>query len=220
MTRAQVIAQLRNMGVKVENGRVRKSDLKRVLGSHPMEKLKDWSRKPERIGDVNTVIPSDYPGLKDLPEFNSKDVLGKFLLDEFKKPMPQYFILHHSNGHNYVVNTEGYDYPRYIAEIEDDGKVQASGKGTSDIDAPQKDKFLEKMEQAATELHDLQIKLGRFGMAITQVDQIAEKHDPSGFEKQGLKEIKTWYQSVRDLTIQIEEKLQEVTEACKTDRKS
>lgn len=71
-----------------------------------------WTRKPMEWADIYSDEPKDLTGLK------RADILGKTPIEEFTAPAPaQYFIAKNEHGY-FLVNTEGYTYPRYILRIE------------------------------------------------------------------------------------------------------
>lgn len=91
----------------------------------------DFTRKPHEHSDVYHEINHDHPHLKDLPEHHEKDIMANpkhKLSSSFKKEMPQHFKMHGSDGSKYVVNTEGHDYPRYMARIKGDDDPMAKSE--------------------------------------------------------------------------------------------
>jgi hypothetical protein len=81
-----------------------------------------WTRKPNRIEEIRGRVkrselpeyvyeawPDELWGCNDIPD----------LMLSFKQSLPHYFILVTEKG-EYLVNTEGYDYCRYVAKIEED----------------------------------------------------------------------------------------------------
>ena len=86
----------------------------------------DYSRKENDLISVNSINWFDLdPELKShILSFPSRHV--KFdvdLMDIEDLDGEQQFYLFHSNGNSYLVDTQGYNYPRYIVELEgfDDG---------------------------------------------------------------------------------------------------
>ena len=86
----------------------------------------DYSRKENDLESVNSINWFDLDGeLKShILSFPTRHV--KFdvdLMDIEDLDGEQQFYLFHSNGNSYLVDTQGYSYPRYIVELEgfDDG---------------------------------------------------------------------------------------------------
>ena len=81
----------------------------------------DYSRKPFSFSDVGaTVEASRLVGLN-LPEYMSRDIYANQgnrinTTDSFTMSVPQHFILNRG-GTKYLVNTEGFDYARYMSRI-------------------------------------------------------------------------------------------------------
>lgn len=90
-----------------------------LLEDNPLYSEK-WSLKPVKYDDVTASISKDNPGLKSLSVFKETEIMkGPNLASSyFKKEMPPLFIMRAKNGKSYVVRTEGFQYPRYMAEIE------------------------------------------------------------------------------------------------------
>lgn len=82
------------------------------------------SSKPMALSDVSRVYvtPDEHEAMMKLPMVSSSDLLkdssmNPRLSDDFKKPAPAHrFIMTH-NGAPYLINTEGYNYPRYIGKL-------------------------------------------------------------------------------------------------------
>jgi hypothetical protein len=85
-------------------------------------------------------------------------------------------------------------------------RVLGAGKGESDIDSSHKAEFLAAAQEAKKQLSNL-------GEAIEKAAGIAQDHDPSGLEKEGLKKID-------ELLDEVASELHTVIEACKSNRKS
>jgi len=86
----------------------------------------NYSRKENDLESVNSINWFDLDGeLKShILSFPTRHV--KFdvdLMDIEDLDGEQQFYLFHSNGNSYLVDTQGYNYPRYIVELEgfDDG---------------------------------------------------------------------------------------------------
>jgi len=81
----------------------------------------NYSRKENYISEVNSI---DYNSL----DSELKEVIESFpirvidsnidLMDIEDLDREQQFYLFHSNGNSYLVDTQGYTYPRYIVELE------------------------------------------------------------------------------------------------------
>jgi hypothetical protein len=81
----------------------------------------DYSRKENDLESVNSINWFDLDGeLKShILSFPTRHV--KFdvdLMDIEDLDGEQQFYLFHSNGNSYLVDTQGYSYPRYIVELE------------------------------------------------------------------------------------------------------
>ena len=81
----------------------------------------NYSRKENDLISVNSINWFDLDfGLKDvIKSFPSRNV--KFdidLMDIEDLSGEQQFYVFHSNGNSYLVDTQGYNYPRYIVELE------------------------------------------------------------------------------------------------------
>ena len=91
----------------------------------------NFSRKENYLNEVNSINWFDL-------DFELKDVIKSFptrivkfysdLMDIEDLDREQQFYLFHSNGNSYLVDTQGYTYPRYIVELEgfddDDDKYE------------------------------------------------------------------------------------------------
>ena len=91
----------------------------------------NYSRKENDLESVNSINWFDLDGeLKShILSFPTRHV--KFdvdLMDIEDLDGEQQFYLFHSNGNSYLVDTQGYSYPRYIVELEgfDDGSNEDS----------------------------------------------------------------------------------------------
>ncbi len=77
----------------------------------------DWipfERKPSSWVDVNKEIPaSSIPDYDKLKVYNWDDYTP---YDDFPETVPQYFILA-IGGKKFLINTEGYNYARYVVEV-------------------------------------------------------------------------------------------------------
>ena len=81
----------------------------------------NYSRKENYLDEVNSINWFDLEGeLKShILSFPTRHV--KFdvdLMDIEDLSGAQQFYLFHSNGNSYLVDTQGYNYPRYIVELE------------------------------------------------------------------------------------------------------
>ena len=81
----------------------------------------DYSRKENDLESVNSLNWFDLdPELKDVI-LTFPNYLISFdvdLMDIEDLDGEQQFYLFHSNGNSYLVDTQGYSYPRYIVELE------------------------------------------------------------------------------------------------------
>jgi hypothetical protein len=79
----------------------------------------EFGRKPMNWNEVDTVEPSVGLTLvvDSLPRFEEQEILPKGLEGRFKGEMPQYFLIIGNDKHTYLVDTQGYDYARYVARI-------------------------------------------------------------------------------------------------------
>ena len=81
----------------------------------------DYSRKENDLISVNSINWFDL-------DFELRDVILSFpsrhvkfdvdLMDIEDLDYEQQFYLFHSNGNSYLVDTQGYNYPRYIVKLE------------------------------------------------------------------------------------------------------
>ena len=81
----------------------------------------NYSRKENDLISVNSINWFDLDfGLKDvIKSFPSRHVqFDVDLMDIEDLSGAQQFYLFHSNGNTYLVDTQGYNYPRYIIELE------------------------------------------------------------------------------------------------------
>jgi hypothetical protein len=82
----------------------------------------DWERKPDSWGEVPLYDGGNLPTaeIDKLPHYDMEEVYGNLKdatpYDSFQKAMPQYFTLSTYSG-VFLVNTEGYDYARYIIKL-------------------------------------------------------------------------------------------------------
>ena len=82
----------------------------------------DWSRKPTDVKSINvtTVNDSMKELLKDVKTFN---VEWQHLFDDNPEGSKIVYIAK-VDGKDYLVNTEGYDYPRYVTELKYEEKKE------------------------------------------------------------------------------------------------
>lgn len=80
----------------------------------------NWTRKAAKWSEVyTTVSPAALPTEPPLTCYTAKslgierDPLGNFVV----KPEQQYFLVVRRDNSMYLVNTEGYDYARYITKV-------------------------------------------------------------------------------------------------------
>ena len=81
----------------------------------------NYSRKENDLISVNSINWFDLDfGLKDvIKSFPSRIVQFDIdLMDIEDLSGEQQFYVFHSNGNSYLVDTQGYNYPRYIVELE------------------------------------------------------------------------------------------------------
>jgi hypothetical protein len=74
------------------------------------------TRKPNnwtKVGAVN-LTKREFAAVNSLPKLDGNNLVNP--LDNFKNDLPQYFILLRGDR-QYLVNTEGYTYCRYIGLI-------------------------------------------------------------------------------------------------------
>jgi hypothetical protein len=81
----------------------------------------NYSRKENDLESVNSLNWFDL-------QFELKDIINSFpvrhidfnvdLMDIEDLDREQQFYIFHSNGNSYLVDTQGYNYPRYIVELE------------------------------------------------------------------------------------------------------
>lgn len=74
----------------------------------------DWNS--ETIPEVTS--PAALMGLRDLAVYSAE----ARPCDDIPADRPQYFIAERPNGDRFVVNTEGYNYCRYVARIPKEAK--------------------------------------------------------------------------------------------------
>ncbi len=114
MSYTNKIKQILSEGIVVKNKNNTKVD-----GVKYIRKPGNWS---DEFGSTQKV---HYDKVKHLPHYKSHEVYGgsdpAHPLVDFKKSMPQHFIMTHKGSH-YAVNTEGHDYARYAARISVHGK--------------------------------------------------------------------------------------------------
>lgn len=85
------------------------------------ELFKRMSRKPFNYDDAENMAPytkEERAFLAKLQVFKPKELFtGKMhFFNLFKIQVPLWFILHHNNAY-YLVDTEGYQYIRYIGKL-------------------------------------------------------------------------------------------------------
>ena len=81
----------------------------------------NYSRKENDLISVNSINWFDLDfGLKDvIKSFPSRHVqFDVDLMDIEDLSGAQQFYLFHSNGNSYLVDTQGYNYPRYVVKLE------------------------------------------------------------------------------------------------------
>ena len=86
----------------------------------------DYSRKENDLISVNSINWFDL-------EFELRDIITSFptryidfnidLMDIEDLDREQQFYVFHSDGNSYLVDTQGYTYPRYIVELEGFGET-------------------------------------------------------------------------------------------------
>ena len=77
----------------------------------------DYTRKPSSWDVVSATVPEDTD-LSGLPTFTTTELDIVHPLTDFAKETPQFFILTNDvTGKRYLVDTQGYTYVRYAAEI-------------------------------------------------------------------------------------------------------
>ena len=88
------------------------------------ENLVDYmSRKPYKFSECNTINVRSIAGLNSLPIYTSQRLWPtaksvNCLADDFEvEPMHKIFIFQFS-GRHYVVDTQGYNYMRYVARLQ------------------------------------------------------------------------------------------------------
>lgn len=115
----------------------------RVLQNH-------FSRKPVDDNDIGKTLKMSEAS-EDLKKFvgslktyEAKDVLGDNWVKDLKKPTENYFIVN-KDGNKYLVDTEGYSYPRYVTKLDTSEKKEESKEKMKSSHR----KFWEKMKQGA-----------------------------------------------------------------------
>jgi len=79
-----------------------------------------WTRKPCSFDDVTGTVSAEAVAASPtpFPVFWECDLLPNGFFAGFEREVPQYFIVvSNGGGDQFLVNTEGYDYPRYAAKI-------------------------------------------------------------------------------------------------------
>jgi hypothetical protein len=83
-----------------------------------------WTRKPNSFAEVRGRIKSKDIDFESLPLFFPHELWGENnpnpdLMEGFKlSEMPKYFLICRDSNNVYLVNTEGYNYCRYVAKVE------------------------------------------------------------------------------------------------------
>lgn len=78
------------------------------------ERLVRWARKAEAWSEAPMVTnPEALAEAETLPVFEACSNPGR----KWDEELPQYHIAIRPNGDRFLVNTEGYDYARYIARL-------------------------------------------------------------------------------------------------------
>ena len=79
----------------------------------------EFTKKAIDFKEVNTSVAT--PGLililKKLPTFKEQEILPGGLATDFSKEMPQYFLMKGKDKSTYLIDTQGYEYPRYITRL-------------------------------------------------------------------------------------------------------
>ena len=78
-----------------------------------------WERKPGTHSEVEQTIESNDPVLEELPTLNESDIHppGAHFGADFTGPVPEYFIMLGVDGQKYLIDPQGYNYPRYAVKI-------------------------------------------------------------------------------------------------------
>lgn len=113
---------IREVATEVEHPPMEGAEIKEDVTAD-MNKIKDsidFDGKPETFkGIFNSVSKGAIPYSK-LPKFKIEDVFkdgaNASPTSSFKKRVPQYFILHTPHG-EFLVDTQGYDYARYVIRV-------------------------------------------------------------------------------------------------------
>jgi len=100
------------IGEKQDDSEDKRRNMARVFD------LVKWSRKAESWNARPITSPTVIEMANQLQEFPA----GVYPTATFSGPRPQYHIAVCSNGDRFLVDTQGYDYARYIARLPDAGK--------------------------------------------------------------------------------------------------
>jgi len=139
----------------------------KLYKKHIKEKKYDWedkfhrvaTRKPSTWSEIKSTNDPDLVNA-DLEAFNVEDIY-----DDYDKPLvpgfsagvqvPQFFILM-TDSETYLVDTEGYDYPRYIV------KLDAPGEATEAVDEYEKGTWKQDGKQWATAVFNTEDETNEF----------------------------------------------------------
>ena len=83
--------------------------------NHPLRFFDGFARKESDFNDVPAHAFARCE-VDNLNAFSSTELGIRTGFDEFKKPVPFMFLLVHK-GETYLVNTEGFDYCRYMCKV-------------------------------------------------------------------------------------------------------
>lgn len=79
----------------------------------------NWAAKPNYYKSVRSTLSKSRLKISDFPKRKAKSILidQNLIIMGFKKPIPQIFIMESNTGREYLVNTEGSDYPKYMIRL-------------------------------------------------------------------------------------------------------
>ena len=79
-----------------------------------------FTRKPVYLSEVFTETFLSKEEIELLEKIEHSDIINHFIYYDFKKTPPKVFILK-KNEEMFLVNTEGFNYCRYVAKIVERG---------------------------------------------------------------------------------------------------
>lgn len=163
----------------------------------PKEGLRtiEYTRKPATWSEIEKIEQRFYDYLKDeienLPIIRAEDIELKEPMDTPKGPgLPQFFILTKGNI-RYLVNTEGFNYCRYMTELPPKSSTEASMKKEASYELEYLKKKLTELDKSGkgvasqdhARLLDKEIK------DIKKQIEKLEKQDPSKEKDEEIKQV-------------------------------